>query len=43
MYERTYYKHKEIGQYTYLVDEQAGYISHMRKATLVEHAADMAY
>ncbi|EAX48082.1 conserved hypothetical protein [Thermosinus carboxydivorans Nor1] len=47
-YKRTYHKHKETGQYVYLVDEQVDYTPHMRvdqnvKAKLIEHAADMSY
>ena len=47
-YSRTYYRHKETGQYAYLVDEQAGYAPHMRldptvKAKLIEYAAEMSY
>jgi hypothetical protein len=47
-YERTYYRHKDTKEYTYLVDEQAGYTPHMRvdhhvKAELIACAADLSY
>lgn len=47
-YERTYYRNKEDGSYSYLVDEQAGYTAHMRmdtqvKSKLVAGAANVSY
>jgi hypothetical protein len=47
-YQRTYYRHKETKQYTYLVDEEAGYTPHLRvdhhvKAELIACAADLSY
>lgn len=47
-YQRTYYRHKETGEYAYLVDKQVGYTNHMRvdnnvKAKLVAGAGEMAY
>ncbi|WP_425058996.1 hypothetical protein SCACP_36480 [Sporomusa carbonis] len=47
-YKRTYYRHKETGEYAYLVDKQVGYTNHMRvdnnvKAKLVACAGEIAY
>ncbi|WP_425057888.1 ISLre2 family transposase ISAmde2 [Sporomusa carbonis] len=47
-YKRTYYRHKETGEYAYLVDKQVGYTNHMRvdnnvKAKLVAGAGELAY
>lgn len=47
-YKRTYYKHKQTGQYSYLVDEKAGFMPHTRidhglKADLVEHSTELSY
>lgn len=47
-YERTYYKHKDTGQYAYLVDEAAGISPHTKvdalvKADAVELAVELSY
>jgi len=47
-YERTYYRHKETGEYRYLADEMAGYGPHTRvdialKANLVDAASELSY
>lgn len=47
-YKRTYYRHKETGDYTYLADQQAGITPHMRvepsvKAELLEGATQVSY
>lgn len=47
-YERTYYRHKESNEYTYLVDQKAGFkprsrISENVKAELIDASAIMSY